>query len=72
MIQLAEQIRRGQISPTEATLEALRRIESLNPRLNAFVTVSPELALAQAAESESRRRRGDGGSLEGVPFAVKD
>ncbi len=72
MIQLAEQIRRGQISPTEATQEALRRIDSLNPRLNAFVTVSSELALAQAADSESRLRRGEGGSLEGVPFAVKD
>jgi len=56
----------------EATQEALRRIDRFNPRLNAFVSVSAELALAQAAESESRLRRGEGGPLEGVPLGIKD
>ncbi len=72
MISLAEQIRRGRISPTEATQESLRRIGRLNPLLNAFVSVGSAPALAQAAESEARLGRGEGRPLEGVPLAIKD
>ena len=72
VISLAEQIRHGQISPTEVTQESLRRIARLNPLLNAFVSVGAEPALAQAAESEARLRRGEGRPLEGVPLAIKD
>jgi len=72
VIQLAARIRQGELSPVEVTEEALRRIARLNPALNAFVSVDADLALAQAAESQARLGRGEGGTLEGVPLGIKD
>jgi aspartyl-tRNA(Asn)/glutamyl-tRNA(Gln) amidotransferase subunit A len=40
--------------------------------LNAFITETPDKALAQAAESDARLARGEGGTLEGLPIAIKD
>jgi len=69
----AEKLRRGELSAITLTDLALARIDALNPRLNAFITVTGELAREQAAEADrelrSNRRRGD---LHGVPMAVKD
>src|SRR5258708_22423509 len=57
----------------------LARIEHLNPKLNAYITVTAELALAQAKKAESelfapRGRKGnrDRGPLHGVPISLKD
>jgi aspartyl-tRNA(Asn)/glutamyl-tRNA(Gln) amidotransferase subunit A len=57
----------------------LERIERLNPKLNAFITVTAELALAQARKAESelfapRGRKGyqDRGPLHGIPISLKD
>ncbi|HZR70282.1 MAG TPA: amidase [Burkholderiales bacterium] len=71
--ELAERYRDGSLSPVEATRAALERIERLNPVLNAFCLVDAESALAAAAESEARWRRGEPlGPLDGVPVSVKD
>ncbi len=57
----------------------LARIEHLNPKLNAYITVTAELALAQAKKAESelfapRGRKGhrDRGPLHGIPISLKD
>lgn len=61
------------LSPVELTRAYLARIDLLNPRLNAFITVTAETALAQAAaleaETAARRLRGP---LHGIPVALKD
>jgi len=53
---------------TEAHIAAMAAARSLN----AFVTETPDQALAQAAASDARLARGDGGALEGLPLAIKD
>lgn len=51
----------------------LRRIETLNPLLNAYVTLTEDTALAEAEAADRRRRTGEWlGPLDGVPVAVKD
>lgn len=71
--ELAPRIRRKEISPVEVTRECLSRIERLNPSLNAFITVTPESALAEAYAAEDEISRGEWrGPLHGVPVALKD
>jgi aspartyl-tRNA(Asn)/glutamyl-tRNA(Gln) amidotransferase subunit A len=66
-------IRRRAISPRELTRECLARIDELNPRLNAFITVTAEAALAEAALAEQEIMRGDWrGPLHGIPIGLKD
>src|SRR5256885_856046 len=66
-------IRDKKVSPVELTQSCLRRIERLNPKLNAFITVTAEAALAQAREAESEIKGGHWrGSLHGIPIALKD
>ena len=65
--------RSGQASPTEATQAVLARIDRLNPKLNAFCHVAHDEALAAAAQSTERWRRGAAaGALDGVPVSIKD
>ncbi|MGH9804097.1 MAG: amidase [Candidatus Acidiferrales bacterium] len=69
---LAEQIRRRKISPREAVEAHLRRIEKLNPALNAFVSLRAEEALddARAAEAALEAKQ-PLGPLHGVPISIK-
>ena len=61
------------ISPVELTKACLGRIEQLNPRLNAFITVTADSALAEARAAEAEIRRGRWlGPLHGIPIALKD
>lgn len=53
---------------TQAHLAAMERTRSLN----AFITETPEQALAMAEASDERRKRGKAGLLEGIPLAIKD
>jgi len=69
----SELIDSGQLSPVEVTQALLDRIAELNPRLNAFLTVTPERALADARSAEDRALRGERiGPLDGVPHSIKD
>ncbi|MGH2869220.1 MAG: amidase family protein, partial [Solirubrobacteraceae bacterium] len=63
---LAARVRDKEVSPRELVELYLRRIEALDPRLNAFRTVLAEQALAEADQAGSE------GPLAGVPIAVKD
>jgi len=66
-------VRSGKVSPVELTQACLGRIEQLNPKLNAFITVTADSALAQAREAESDIQRGQWkGPLHGIPVALKD
>lgn len=66
-------IRRREISPVALTRMTLDRIAALDPRLHAYVTVTADLALAQAEAAETALAHGeDHGPLHGVPIAVKD
>jgi amidase len=69
----SELVRSRKVSPVELTQACLSRIEQLNPKLNAFITVMADSALAQAREAESDIQRGRWkGPLHGVPIALKD
>ncbi|HET9837662.1 MAG TPA: amidase, partial [Candidatus Angelobacter sp.] len=61
------------ISPVELTQLCLKRIEQLNPKLNAFISVTADSALQQAREAEAEIQRGHWrGPLHGIPIALKD
>lgn len=71
--ELAAMVRGKQASPLELTQAYLDRIEALNERLGAFITVMRDQALAQARDAErSVLAGGYLGPLHGIPLAVKD
>jgi aspartyl-tRNA(Asn)/glutamyl-tRNA(Gln) amidotransferase subunit A len=66
-------LRKKTISPVELTQNCLKRIERLNPTLNAFITVDTDGAMAQARTAEMELQHGKWrGPLHGVPLALKD
>lgn len=70
---LAELIGSRQVSATEVAEAHLRRIEAVNPKINAMVTVLADQALAAAAAADAAVAAGqDLGPFHGVPFTVKD
>lgn len=71
--ELAPQIREGKLSPVELTRQTLARIEKLQPVLNAYITVTADLALEQARRAEQEIGAGKyRGPLHGIPYAAKD
>lgn len=71
--QLAALLRARKLSPVELTRACLDRIEALNPRVNAFLTVTAGHALAQARAAEKEIAAGRyRGPLHGIPYAPKD
>lgn len=70
---LAELIRSRQVTSTEVTTALLERIETLDPRLQSYATVTSERALSDAAAADAEIARGQyRGPLHGVPIALKD
>ena len=65
-------LERGEFSSVEATTALLDRIAALNGELNAFITVTPEKALAAARQADEARAKGNAGPLCGLPIAHKD
>ena len=62
-----------EVSPRELVDVFLERIESLDPKLNSYLTVTAELARESAAEAEGAVMRGEElGALHGVPISIKD
>lgn len=71
-LDLIDAYRRRALSPVEVTAVTLARIDRLNPRLKAFITVSHESAMAEARAAEQAYRDGTAGLLAGVPMSIKD
>jgi aspartyl-tRNA(Asn)/glutamyl-tRNA(Gln) amidotransferase subunit A len=69
---LAAALAEKRISSVELTQLYLDRIAHLNPEINAFITVNPEMSLAQAKAADARRAAGETGPLLGIPVAQKD
>jgi len=77
--QIGRLFRAHKLSPVELTKILLARIDQFNPKLNAFITVTGDFALAQAKKAEAelfapRGRKGlrDRGPLHGIPISLKD
>ncbi|HVE05903.1 MAG TPA: amidase [Paraburkholderia sp.] len=69
---LAELIRRREISPVEVVQAHLDRIEAVNPKINAIVTVADDALEAAKAAERAVLQGHELGPLHGVPFTVKD
>ncbi|AOP35891.1 amidase [Leptospira tipperaryensis] len=70
---LSEQIRSGKISPLEVVTKCLERIEKLNSKLNAFITVTAEQALKESELAQNEIQNGNWkGPLHGIPIGIKD
>lgn len=70
---IAPAIQRGELSPVELTRAVLAQIEQRDSRLNCFISVLADSALAQASQAELEIRQGHyRGPLHGIPVAIKD
>src|ERR1700745_3100019 len=73
ILELSTALRSRKLSPVELTRSCLQRIETLNPTLNAFITVTAELALRQAPTAKKELLRGNWrGPPPGIPIGLKD
>jgi aspartyl-tRNA(Asn)/glutamyl-tRNA(Gln) amidotransferase subunit A len=70
--ELHVKLKSREVSSREATSAMLARISELEPRINAFITVTPERALAEADAADRRIAAGDMDILTGIPLAAKD
>jgi len=70
--ELHEMIRRREVSCRELTESVLRRIEKVEDRIHAYITLTPALAMEQAAAADARFQKGEAGPLTGIPLAIKD
>jgi aspartyl-tRNA(Asn)/glutamyl-tRNA(Gln) amidotransferase subunit A len=70
--ELAAGLQTKEFSSLELTRACLTRIEQYQAELNAFITVTGDAALAQAADADRRRAAGESGVLLGIPVAHKD
>ncbi len=65
-------LRARDFSARELTQSFLSAIEMVNPKLNAYLTVTGEQALAQAGAADAALAKGEHGILTGIPLAIKD
>lgn len=72
LTQIQQDLARGEYSSRDITEHFLHRIEALDSSLNSFITVTGEQALQAADAADNARAKGQGGLLNGVPFAHKD
>ncbi|WP_148254622.1 Asp-tRNA(Asn)/Glu-tRNA(Gln) amidotransferase subunit GatA [Aidingimonas lacisalsi] len=72
LVELTDTLRTGDVSSRELTEAFLARIDRLDSRLNSFITVTAEQALAAADAVDAQRGHGDAGTLAGIPVALKD
>uniref|UniRef100_A0A831U271 Glutamyl-tRNA(Gln) amidotransferase subunit A n=1 Tax=Geobacter metallireducens TaxID=28232 RepID=A0A831U271_GEOME len=70
--ELHDRLQRKEVSSVEATKAMLARIEAVDPQVNAYITVTPQEALAAAEAADRRIAAGDIAPLTGIPIALKD
>ena len=70
--ELSHSLQKGECSSLELTEAYLKRIQTLNPALNAFITLTEASALKEAKQADFLRKAGKAGPLTGIPFAHKD
>src|SRR4030042_993424 len=70
--ELLSAYKRKKLSPVEVVKALLARIDEVNPKLNALVTRTNDMALSAARESEIAYQKGKPRPLEGVPIPIKD
>ena len=68
----AKKLAAKEISAVELTTAYNEAVTALNPRLNAYITTTPELALEQAKAADARIAAGEATALTGIPIAMKD
>lgn len=70
--EMSEKLQNKEITSVELTQHYLNRIEKYNPELNAYITVTPELAIEMAKQADEMIAAGKGTVLTGIPVAHKD
>lgn len=70
--QALQKLKSREISATELTRAHLNRIEKYGTKLNCYITLTPERALADAAAADARYANGTAGVLDGIPIGMKD
>src|SRR5229473_551864 len=71
--ELGRLIRTREVSPVEIADAVLARIERVNPTINAYLTITADLARSEAKAAEGRAMRGELiGPLDGIPYSIKD
>ena len=70
--ELSGKLKSGEVSSVEATRAMLARIESVEPKVGSFITLTPESALAEAEAADRRIASGEAHILTGIPLALKD
>jgi aspartyl-tRNA(Asn)/glutamyl-tRNA(Gln) amidotransferase subunit A len=72
-VELAAAVRGRKLSPVEVARAMLERVDAVNPAINAYVLVTPEMAMDHARAAEDAVMRGEAdASLIGVPVSIKD
>lgn len=73
LAEAAEKLRKKEVSSLELTQATLKRIEAVDPKVESYLTVTPETALAQAKAADQKLSQGETlAPLAGIPFALKD
>ncbi|MBN1679525.1 MAG: Asp-tRNA(Asn)/Glu-tRNA(Gln) amidotransferase subunit GatA [Anaerolineae bacterium] len=67
-----EKLRSGAITSVELTQQHLERIQTIDPDVKAYLTLTENQALAAADQADQRRQQGDDTPLLGIPLAIKD
>jgi aspartyl-tRNA(Asn)/glutamyl-tRNA(Gln) amidotransferase subunit A len=65
-------LKKKEISARELALDVVGRIVAVEPAVDAYITVTEELALTQADQADQQIKNGDAGMLTGIPLAIKD
>ncbi|MBN1664106.1 MAG: Asp-tRNA(Asn)/Glu-tRNA(Gln) amidotransferase subunit GatA [Deltaproteobacteria bacterium] len=70
--ELQKKLRAGDTSSTEIVQAVFKRIEAVEPRINAYITLMKDVALADALKADEAVKKGDIRALTGIPIALKD
>lgn len=69
---LRELLLKKEVTSVEITGSVLARIKEVDPKVHAYITLTPEVALEQAREADRILQKGEGGPLTGIPISIKD